>query len=64
MIEAENPRIIKAGNDPNCVHYEKILGWVGTCQRCGQVKSYNSTPNGIWRHRRVVKNIAISTDQP
>jgi hypothetical protein len=48
MREAEKPKIIKRGNDPNCVHYEKISGGVGTCQRCGQVRSYNSNSIGYW----------------
>ena len=47
-IEAERPRIIKLGNDPECVHYEKISDGVGTCQRCGQVKSYKSSANAHW----------------
>lgn len=34
------PRIAKAGDDPNCVHREDIVGQVGTCITCGQVKEY------------------------
>jgi len=36
------PRIIKAGNDPDCIHYEHIDGEMhGTCLKCGQIKDYN-----------------------
>ena len=35
------PKIIKPGNDLDCVHHEHIDGvLVGTCLKCGQVKDY------------------------
>ncbi len=35
------PTILRAGNDPKCVHRESVdSGLIGTCSTCGQVKSY------------------------
>lgn len=25
---------------PRCVHFEYIVGYIGTCQKCGQVRDY------------------------
>jgi hypothetical protein len=33
-------KMLRAGNDPDCVHYEQIDGDIGTCVRCGQVRKY------------------------
>jgi len=35
------PKIVKRGDNPKCVHYEAIVGYVGTCLRCGQVRDYS-----------------------
>jgi len=35
------PKVIKAGNNPDCVHREHIDGeLIGTCCKCGQVRNY------------------------
>lgn len=35
------PKIIKRGDNPNCIHYEIIVGDIGTCRYCGQVRDYS-----------------------
>ncbi len=42
----KKPVIIKKGDNPNCVHYEIIVGYIGTCKFCGQVRDYK--PCYIW----------------
>ncbi len=38
------PTIIRAGNDPECVHRESVdTDLIGTCSLCGQVRSYAQT---------------------
>ena len=31
--------LITRSNDPDCVHFERIVDLIGTC-RCGQVRTY------------------------
>ena len=37
---AKKPIILVHGNDPNCVHKERIVVYIGTCPICGQVRDY------------------------
>lgn len=40
------PKIMKAGNDPNCIHHEDInLELIGVCRHCGQVRNYRPKPD-------------------
>lgn len=32
--------IVKKGDNPDCIHYEIIVGGVSTCKLCGQVRDY------------------------
>ena len=41
------PKIQKAGNDPDCIHFEDIVGLIGTCWKCGQVKDYRPKPEKV-----------------
>lgn len=35
------PKILKHGNDPDCIHHEDVsMENIGTCRCCGQVKDY------------------------
>jgi len=36
----KRPIIIVEGSIPGCIHYERIVGFIGTCWRCGQVRDY------------------------
>ena len=38
---ANKPIILVHGNKPKCVHFESIVGYIGKCRRCGQVRDYN-----------------------
>jgi hypothetical protein len=33
-------KILKKGKNPNCIHQEEIVGYIGTCSKCGQVRQY------------------------
>ncbi len=33
--------VIKPGNNPACIHHENIVGVIGTCSKCGQVRDYS-----------------------
>ena len=38
----DRPKILKAGDDPDCIHHEDISpSLIGTCRKCGQVKDYS-----------------------
>jgi hypothetical protein len=39
-VEKYKPVIIMKG-DPKCVHHERIVGLVGTCINCGQIRRYH-----------------------
>lgn len=42
---AKIPRIIRKGNDPDCVHHEHIdTSNIGRCWKCGRVADYNQVP--------------------
>jgi hypothetical protein len=40
MAKRPNLKIIKKGDNPDCVHNEQIVGDIGTCSKCGQVRQY------------------------
>ena len=39
-MEKKLPVILKAGDKEGCVHIEKIVGKIGICSSCGQVRQY------------------------
>lgn len=36
----KKPIILVRGGSPDCIHVEHIIGEIGTCQLCGQVRDY------------------------
>lgn len=36
----KKPIILTKGSIPDCVHYEQVVGLIGTCVLCGQVRNY------------------------
>ena len=42
----KKPTILTRGDDPNCVHHEYVIGYIGTCLICGQVRDYERCQDG------------------
>jgi len=51
---SKTPKIIKKGK-PNCHHFEDIVGFIGTCRKCGQVRDYAPCQMTLEEYRESLK---------